>query len=216
MAMEHERTLLAERNRMAQELHDTLAQGFTGIKLQIDVAEQALRHEPDAVLKYLSCAREIAKQSLLEARRSIQALRSPLLEGKSLAKALQAIAEQASPGVQVGFAAVGEARLLPPLLENDLYRIVQESLTNALRHAHPQNVRIELIYLDAAVRLRITDDGKGFNPKAHQAGFGLLGIEERVLRIKAQLEIKSEPGKGTEVIVTVPMPYALSIKKEEF
>jgi two-component system, chemotaxis family, CheB/CheR fusion protein len=206
LVLEHETTLLAERNRMAQELHDTLAQSFTGIKLQIDAAEQELRDEPNTAQRHLSRARQVAQESMIEARRSIEALRSPLLEGRNLTEALRYLAEQASNGIQVRVAVEGEARLLPPLIESDLYRIGQEALTNALRHARPQHVLIELTYWDVGVRLRIIDDGQGFDPQAHRAGFGLTGIEERALRSKAVLEIISEPGRGTEVIVTMALP----------
>jgi len=204
--MERETTLLEERNRLAQELHDTLAQGFTAVKLQLDAAEMELPGESDAAHEHLNRAREIAQESLIEARRSIHALRSPLLDGSSLIEALRYMAAQACNGVQVRCAVEGEARLLVPLIESDLYRIGQEALTNAMRHAHPQNVRIELTYQDASVRLRVADDGKGFDPKANLRGFGLTGIEERAARIKAVLEVNSEPGRGTEVIVTVPLP----------
>ncbi len=141
LGLEKEMTRLEERNRMAQELHDTLAQGFTGIKLQLDAAETQLPETSAAVQKHIIRARQLAQDSLAEARRSIQGLRTPLLGGRSLAEVLQSLAERSSNGISVDFVMSGDSLQLPPQIENDLYRICQEALTNALRHASPQNVR---------------------------------------------------------------------------
>lgn len=205
---EHETTLLEERNRMAQELHDTLAQGFTAIKFQMDAAEAALQSEQEGAFSHIVRAREIAQQSLLEARRSIQALRSPLIEGSNLSEALQRLAHLSSDGIPVQFIEAGTTRPLPAEVENDLYRIAQEALTNALRHASPHHVLLELIYQEDAVRLRIQDDGQGFDLQAQRHGFGVTGMQERAHRLDTELTIQSALEQGTTITIRVPLPGA--------
>ncbi len=206
MALEQDATRREERNRMAQELHDTLAQGFTGIKLQMDAAEAELDDNREASRKHISRARQLAQESLSDARRSIQALRSPLLEGSSLKEALQSLAERADDGIEVAFECMGTERPISPELENDLYRISQEAFTNALRHAIASSIVIEMAFTSDSLRLRIADNGIGFDPAARRSGFGRIGMEERVLRSKGNLQIITSPGNGTEVIVTVNLP----------
>ena len=205
-ALIHETTLLAERNRMAQELHDTLAQGFTGIKLQLDAAEEALCEAPDEARAHVARARDISQQSLVEARRSIQALRSPLIVGDSLAAALKRLAEQAAESKQVRFEQEGTPHPLPAEVESDLYRIGQEALNNALRHAYARSILMGLAYFDGTVRLRVKDDGQGFNPQEQPAGFGLIGMQERAHHHGMELAIQSHPGQGTDITVTVARP----------
>ncbi len=201
---ERETTLLQERTRMAQELHDTLAQGFTGIKMQLDVAEAALEETPPGIeegLRHLLRAREIAQQSQIEARSSIRALRAPLLETGTLVEAFKQMAQEADGGAKVVFTAEGTPYPLSGLVENDLYRIGQEALTNALRHSQAQHVALSLTYFEDQVHLTVYDDGRGFDPHAGSAGFGVTGMQERALRLGAELQITSHSGQGTKVTV---------------
>jgi PAS domain S-box-containing protein len=208
VALEHETTLLMERNRMAQELHDTLAQGFTSIKMQLEMAQLALQTAPPEVdegVHRLVRATEIARQCHQEARSSIRALRSPLLENATLVDAFERLTNEVADGIEVAFTVEGTPYALSALVENDIYRIGQEALTNALRHGAAQHVAVTLAYFEDQVHLTIQDDGRGFDTKSGRTGFGITGIQERALRLGGQWRLRSEPGQGTQVrlIVTV-------------
>lgn len=209
--MERDTTLLVERNRMAQELHDTLAQGLTAIKFQTELAGHSLEETPPDIpmaQQHLARAQELTVQSHQEARRSVHALRSPLLEQVSLVEAFEQMAQQASDGVEVAFISEGTPTPQPGLIENDLYRIGQEALTNALRHGAPQHVWITLAYRAADLRLTIRDDGRGFSADAGHTGFGMIGMLERAQRLGAELRFDSRPGEGTEVTLILPLTSA--------
>lgn len=209
IALEHETTLLTERNRMAQELHDTLAQGFTGIRMQLEMAQSALQATPPETedgLKRVARASEIAQSSHQEARRSIRALRSPLLENATLPEALERLVIEVSDSVKVGFALEGAPLLLSALVENDLYRIGQESVTNAVRHSGAKRIVLTLTYFDDQVHVSIVDDGRGFDPQGARAGFGVTGMQERARRLGADLQITSWPGRGTQVNLEYHIP----------
>ena len=206
--LEHETTLLAERNRMAQELHDTLAQGYTGIRMQLDVAQDILQVSSDieGALQHIVRAREIAQRSQMEARSSIRGLRSPLLDNATLIEAFERLAVEADTVAQVLFRLEGTPYALSSMAENDIYRVGQEALTNALRHSQAQSIVLSLDYRADRVRLDIQDDGQGFDRKAQRAGFGITGLQERALRMGADLHIASQPGQGTQVTLTLPLP----------
>lgn len=204
--LSREATLLAERNRMARDLHDTLAQGLTGIRLQLDAAEMALDEDTEnrnTVKHHLNRARDIAQQSLLDARQSVRALRSPLLGEGSLPSALQRLAEQLTDSVRVEFQSEGTPVSLPNATENELYRIAQEAVTNALRHSGGHRIVIRLMYSAEQTRVSVRDDGRGFDPTAEREGFGIVGMQERAFRIGADLRIVSEADQGTEVSASV-------------
>ncbi|MGZ8900028.1 MAG: sensor histidine kinase, partial [Limisphaerales bacterium] len=202
--------IMAERNRMAREIHDTLAQGFTAVSVQLEAIRDKVEDSPDA-RKHLELARTFVRSSLAEARRSIWDMRSQALEDADLAKALANIANQLTGAtrIKVDLVVKGEARRLPVTVENNLLRIGQEAITNAVKHVHPQRILIELTFGASAVVLRVRDDGIGFHadsPKdREQEGFGLVGMRERVQPLGARLEIKSKPGRGTEIVVETPV-----------
>ena len=202
VTLEHESTLLTERNRMAQELHDTLAQGFTGIRLQLEMAQTSLQALPpdmhDSLQRVLR-AQEIASSSHQEARRSIRALRSPLLENSTLAEAFERLASEVGDGMNVLFRLEGTPVPLSALVENDLYRIGQEALTNAMRHSEAQQVVLTLTYFDDQAHVSVVDNGRGFDTRKERAGFGVMGMQERARRLGAELTIVSQPGQGTQV-----------------
>jgi len=205
---EQENRILQERNRIARDIHDTLAQGLTGIIIQLEAAEDTLTEPRDDASKHVARARELARQCLSEARRSVLALRPELLESQDLAGALRRSAEQMTSGT--GIVASVETSGIPPSffageVEVSLLRIAMEALTNALKHARANKVQITLTYEETQVTMSIKDNGRGFTPHSSQArsGFGLTGMWERAERIGAQFTLVSFPGQGTEVRVTV-------------
>jgi signal transduction histidine kinase/ligand-binding sensor domain-containing protein len=203
--------VLAERSRLAREIHDTLSQGFVGIGLQLNTAERMLDQSTEKAKHHLELAEGMVKHSLAEARRAVADLRSHALESGDLFKALSNIAEQltAGTGVQAQLQVTGARRHLDAAVENHLLRIGQEAMTNAMKHAKPKKIHLELCFESNQVRLRVQDDGCGFNQEngSYSTGghFGLVGMRERAERIKADLEVKSCPNEGTEVTVRVPL-----------
>jgi PAS domain S-box-containing protein len=200
-------SILEERNRMAREIHDTLAQAFTGILAQVGAANQVLTDDVEATRAHLDLIKELARTGLTEARRSVVALRPQLLEEGSLQSALHRLIAQtraAAMDTTLHYEIEGAVYALPTEVENNLLRIGQESLTNAIRHANADEIRVQLVYGDQ-VCLRVKDNGQGFGVGSMPSseGFGLLGMSERAERIGAQLTIRSQPGQGTEIIVTV-------------
>jgi PAS domain S-box-containing protein len=201
-------SILEERNRMAREIHDTLAQSFTGILAQVGAANQVLADDLEATQAHLDLIKELARTGLSEARRSVIALRPQLLEEGSLQSALHRLVTQirvAAMDTTLYYEVKGTAYALPPEVESNLLRIGQEALTNAIKHANAEEIRVELIYESDRVCLRVKDNGRGFGVGSIPCveGFGLLGMSERAERIGAQLTIRSQPGQGTEIIVTV-------------
>lgn len=201
--------LTDERNRLAREIHDTLAQAFTGISLQLEAAKNILVQQPETAKSYLDQARDLTRQGLSEARRSVHALRSQALESESLAKALQKNLTQMTlnTSLQTEFQIQGTPILLEEGLQLNLLRIGQEAITNVLRHAQAQTLTVTLTFMDQEVGLCVTDDGAGFEPQdlADITGFGLVGIRERTARYQGQVQITSNPGEGTTIEVKMPV-----------
>ena len=206
-----ELAVLEERNRMAREIHDTLAQGFTGIFLQLEAGEQALNDSPTEVVGHLSKAKNLARKSLQEARRSVWDLLPHALEQLDLVDALQKEVEQfaAAGGEQAALKVAGEVRVLMPGAQTAILRICQESLTNVRRHAEANRVDVTLTFQHKAVHLAIQDDGQGFDtgdvePESAAGGFGLTGMGQRAKQLDGALAITSAKAKGTLVEVTIP------------
>jgi PAS domain S-box-containing protein len=199
-------SILDERNRMAQEIHDTLAQAFTGILLHIRAATEQMAQKKATAQTHLETVDELARTGLAEARRSVAALRPQLLEEGSLYSALNHLTAQmkASTNTDLICEIIGVAYPLSPNTENNLLRIGQEAVTNAIRYAHAMEIRVELIYEETQCLLRVKDDGVGFavDQISSSQGFGLLGMSERAERIKGELIIHSQ-SEGTEVTVIV-------------
>ncbi|HEX9081332.1 MAG TPA: two-component regulator propeller domain-containing protein [Holophagaceae bacterium] len=208
--LEARSAVLAERNRMAREIHDHLAQGFTGVLLQMEAAEAhlgRLQGDPGPVLTRLEHARRLATDSLQEARRSVMALRPRKPEGSDLLGALRALADRllAGTGIQVAFRLEGRPRPLRDALEEELIRMAQELMTNALRHGRARNLEVVLTYEARRVRLRIQDDGQGFDPGAKAGGYGMRSIRESLRPLKGRLEVASRPGDGACVTIILPL-----------
>jgi signal transduction histidine kinase len=200
VAQAREAGVLDERARMAREIHDTIAQGLIGIVTQIEAAEQAA--EPR---RHLDAAARLARESLSEARRSVQALRPQPLEQARLPEALAGVAEawSALNGVSAAVTTTGDPRPLPPDVEATLLRTAQEALSNVARHASASRVGLTVSYMDDLVTLDVRDDGVG-GVAARPGGFGLTSMLERIQGLDGRLAIESEPGAGTAVSATVP------------
>ncbi len=200
--------VLEERNRIAREIHDTLAQGFTGIVLQLEAAEQALETDAVHAQQHLDRARTLAKESLNEARRSVWALRPQQLEQLPLETALNQETDRFSrdTGIPAGFVISGNKLALSPEIEIALLRICQEALTNVKKHARANQVEIKMIYEEKAVRLSVHDDGTGFDPASLSTNhFGLVIMQERAKLLGGIIEINSEKGKGTHLEARIPV-----------
>ncbi|MFN6498647.1 MAG: AAA family ATPase [Nostoc sp. DedQUE01] len=202
-----EASILEERNRMAREIHDTLAQAFTGILVHTGTVSRLVATNPQAIQPHINTVRDLARTGLTEARRSVAALRPQSLEDGNLWTALQRFVAtmQSSTETSLICDIIGTPYTLPPETENNLLRIAQEAFTNSIRYANAKEIRIELIYEATQFCLRIRDNGQGFeaNHTILNRGFGLLGITERAERIGAQLSIESRLGEGTETLVSV-------------
>jgi PAS domain S-box-containing protein len=199
--------ILEERNRMARDIHDTLAQGFTGVIVQLEAVEDAIaccrRKEAN---QHLRRASELARQSLNEARRSVHALRPQALQRGNFWEALKGSVRNTTAGttLHTRFELRGKLRDLPPVWQENLLHIGQEALTNALKYARPRNFETRLIFNTKQLRLELRDDGDGFKVKDRHDGLGLAGMRERVEQMGGELTITSERGKGTKVVVTLP------------
>lgn len=208
------KAVLAERTRLARDLHDTLEQTLTGIALQLDAAAKLFTQKPQSSSHHLELGRNWLRQSQVDLRRSIWDLRSRELEQFDLAHALQQSAEHLVHGteIQLEFTTQGPKRGLPEVLEENVLRIGQEALTNIAKHARASRIIIALEYGAAVLTLRIADNGVGFapgpSPSPGDNHFGLLGMSERAKRIAARLAIASEPGRGTQVTLEIPLETA--------
>jgi signal transduction histidine kinase len=200
--------VLQERSRVARDFHDTLAQGITGILLQMNLAEGTIVQNQPEALRHIVRAQELARGCLREARRLVSSLQPLCLKEHCLASALQQLAAEVTSdtAVQVEFRMQCAAPDLFPAMEAELLHIGQEALTNILKHAGSSKVRIELTSDPQMVRLSIQDDGRGFDLSAATPtqGFGLAGMKERASKIGGKLEIRSELGCGTQIQVVVP------------
>lgn len=204
---ERARGVMAERERMAREIHDTLAQGFTSIVMLAQAATAGLAKHPERAAERLATIEDVARQNLAEARALVAAFSPVDLDGSTLPDAVRRLTERfgAETGLVVELdVAEGVARLSRDA-EVVLLRAVQEALTNVRRHAAAQRVVVRLLVDDDRARVEIGDDGVGFAQTDAPAGFGLAGMRGRVSEVGGELDVASTPGGGTRVSVTVPM-----------
>ncbi|MGC1550995.1 MAG: sensor histidine kinase [Rhodanobacter sp.] len=203
--------VLDERNRIAREIHDTVAHGLTGVIVQLEAAEDAtLLGLPHEASEHLGRARSLARESLNEARRSVQALRPQALEEGDLCGALSTLLSKLTTGTNMKsvFELQGIPRPLPPGWDEHILRIGQEALTNALRHAQADHFTAGLVYGSDGIRLKLNDTGRGFDTEDEHGGFGLLGMKERVSRMGGQLDIQSRSDRGTAISIMLPLPIS--------
>lgn len=204
--------VLGERNRIAREIHDTLAQNLAGIALQLDSVNMQSPDIPAGLRQRLDQACNLVRYSLSEARRSVSDLRSDELEQRELAVVLPEIAERMAAGaaLEARVQVLGTPEQLNPRTEKNLLRIFQEAMANAVKHAGARTIKVELRYGHGSIVLYVSDDGSGFDTeKIIPLGvghYGLTGMRERAERIGGKLTLKSKLGQGTELLVEVPLP----------
>ncbi|WP_328667094.1 sensor histidine kinase [Streptomyces sp. NBC_00322] len=211
---EHHAGVLAERERLAREIHDTLAQGLSSIQLLLRAAERTLPEDAPAAA-HVRRARQAAQDNLAEARRFVRALTPPDLEHGSLAGALQRLCAGA-PGPAVQFGISGTPVELPTPYEVALLRTAQSALANTVRHAAAGRAEITLSFMDTSVSLDVVDDGRGFDPTTAapvpdgDGGFGLPAMRSRARSLGGTLSVESAPGQGTALALTLPLPAQVS------
>lgn len=207
VAQAREAGVLDERQRMAREIHDTIAQGLTGVITQIEAVNQSWNDE-DEMRRHLNTASDLARESLADARRSVQAMRPAPLDESRLPEAIGEVVARWSEqtGVAVAYATVGDRHLLRPEVEVTLLRAAQEGLANVAKHAAASRVGITLTFMDNSVSLDVRDDGTGFDPRTTvgEASFGLAAMKQRVADLEGELELESTPGEGTAISVQIP------------
>lgn len=203
--------VLSERGRMAREIHDTLLQGLVGLSLGLDELLSEVKSTPKRAGRHIEDLRDQVETYVRETRQSIWDLQSPVLEQHDLAEALRRRARSVigSQALQLDCIISGTPRRCSPKVEEQILRVGQEAVSNAVRHARAEHVRIELCYQDDAVLLRVADDGKGFDPDRpmddDRAHCGLAGMRERVNQVRGHFTLSSAPGHGTRVEALVPL-----------
>jgi signal transduction histidine kinase len=199
------RAVLGERNRIAREIHDTLAQGYVGISVQLEVLSELLRHnKAEAAAKHLDLTRGYVREGLAEARQSIWALRSQDSGETTLPVRLRRVVEaEGGQGLKASFSLFGAYRPMPPEREREYLRVAQEAIHNVKKHAEAQHLFVQLEYGTEEIALEVRDDGQGFaaseQAESSQGHYGLTGMRERAAAIGGTLEVTSEPGDGTTV-----------------
>jgi signal transduction histidine kinase len=217
-AAEHEAGVLAERERLAREIHDTLAQGLSSIQLLLRAAGRTLPSDTARAAGLIEQARSTAQDNLTEARRFVAALAPPGLHRSSLISALQRLCETTAQrtGIPIAFRQEGTVSPLSTPVETALLRIAQSALGNTTQHAHASRAGITLTMIDTAVSLDVVDDGVGFDPVAvlsrrpapgQDGGFGLTSMRSRAAELGGSLTVESEPGQGTAVAVTIDLTH---------
>jgi signal transduction histidine kinase len=217
-ASERRAGTLAERQRLAREIHDTLAQGFASIVTLYEAARAELGSRPEVALGRLEEIGRTARSSLSEARRVVWALRPEALAEGTLASALDGLVRdfRSETGLDATSRVSGDPRTVEAESEATLLRVAQEALANARKHARATRVALTLSYLEDALLLDVRDDGVGFPPvlgnggrdRWNAGGFGLIGMRERLEQQGGSLTIESEPGAGTTIAAALPMPPA--------
>jgi len=215
--MEHVKleAILKERERLAHDIHDTLAQSFAGIGFQIQAIRRAIPQELPELRRQVDLARALVRHSHTEARRSIEPDHIGSLKSDDLLSTLETSARRMVKGGAVEVLATSSGKLAYPLPEkvvDTLLHIGQEAIANAVRHADPSQIAIALAYDHDCVRLKVSDDGSGFEERGDLLGFGLRGMRRRAAAISARLDIVSRPGAGTQIQVDYPLQpkYALA------
>ena len=199
--------VLEERNRMARDIHDTLAQGLTGVIVQLQAAEDATsKGYTKEAQDHLENARHLARHGLSEARRSVRALRPQALEDATFWEGLQSAIKNATVGTDIHaeFHLRGRLRELRPTVQENLLHIGQEALTNTLKYGHATRFETRLSFNAREVRLELRDNGNGFKMNGRRDGFGLTGMRERAEQMSGRLTVSSARGKGTKIVVVLP------------
>jgi signal transduction histidine kinase len=209
------RAVLDERERLAHEMHDTIAQSFAGIGFQLQAIRNNLAHQVSPVRRQLDLACDLVRHSHEEARRSIASLRPESIDSVGLVPALDSCARRMVDGgaVHLNVSVSGDMRAIPLRISDTLFRIGQEAIANAVRHARPRTVNIALCYEGSSVRLMVEDDGVGFVDRGDSLGFGVRGMRKRAEAISAAFQIASAREGGTRVEVTAALPPRFTMKE---
>jgi signal transduction histidine kinase len=200
---------LAERNQMARDLHDTIAQGLTAISLQLEVAVKP-EAPVEEVSRHVGLARQLVRTSMAEVRSFIRNLRTQTQQDVDLGAAIEEILRTAVEGasLRTRFRVDGDVRKLAAAVETQILRITQEAVSNAVQHSGASELAAEITYGDRSLDVVIADNGRGFEEAAASSGdrlhFGLVGMKERAALIGSALVIRSNPGGGTRIILSVP------------
>ena len=201
--------IIGERNQIAREIHDTLGQSFTAIVLQIEAGKRLLTAKPEQVDSCLSRAQDLAHQGIIQVQRSLWTLREKANEYRDLTAAFQRLVASLNTNitVEIKFTSFGTQPVLPANVSFNLLRIGQEALTNALKHSSAQRIDLNLIFTSDHLELQVRDDGRGFAIEilAVNSGFGIKSIQQRAEQINAEVDIITSSGKGTSIIVNVPL-----------
>ena len=212
------RAVLEERNRVAREMHDTVIQGCASVSALLEAVVSIGVQDTGSKRELLDCARTQVRATVDEARRAVWNLRQGSKAAREIGQLLDQIAQPASHAsrVPVLFEASGRPVLLDPAVEHDILMVAREAVYNAVQHAKPTEVRLQVHFEDDKICLRVLDDGCGFDPnRMVQPGgehFGLVGMKERTHRLGGHFNIRSSPGTGTELLVEVPVRSAVAEK----
>jgi signal transduction histidine kinase len=197
---------LSERQRLAGEIHDTLAQGLTSIVMLLQAADTEIGSDPPEARRHVGLATQTAREGLAEARAMVAALTPTHLDSGPLHEALARLTDRigAELGIKARFEVCGQARPLSATAEVVLLRAGQEALANVRKHARAGDVCVVLSYAEGGVRLDVTDDGAGFDSDRVNGGYGLRGMRSRIVQVGGSLLVRSRPGDGTSLSVEVP------------
>lgn len=204
-------TILTERRRLANDLHDTLEQALTGLALQLEIVERSKTNDPSLSARHLTLARQFLERSRTEVHRTVWDLRAHGQDGRDFLEILEerAFAMVAGSSVSISANREGEVFLLPDVIAGNLLLLAQEAVTNALKHASPRAIGVCLRFMNDQVELEVVDDGCGFDvahcPDQREGHFGLQGMRERVKRLGGTIEIRSSAGRGTSIVARVPV-----------
>lgn len=195
-----------ERNRIAREIHDSLGHALTSLNVQLQTAVKLWQHDPVEAKPFVDQAQRLGKVAMQEVRQSVHALRADAVEEEPLEKTIATLVKEfcQSTGIQVK-TQIDLQTVLPAQMTKTIYRVVQESLTNICKHAEANWVQINLQQMTDRIHLSIRDDGRGFQPQIKPGGFGLHGMQERIMALQGSFKVESEPGAGCCILVELPL-----------
>jgi signal transduction histidine kinase len=200
---------LEEKTHLAGEIHDSLAQSFTGIAMQLEMAKEVMTNRDNELFGYIERANDLARFGLAEARRSVLSLQSMVVKDSGLIESLQLLAERSNIAgrLRCTFRSnLEDDQNLPVVVRQDLLRIAQEAISNALRHAKSTAISVNLQSVPPNLILKVKDNGCGISTEAEtREGFGFVNMRARVKKLKGTLGIRTAPGRGTSIVVRVPL-----------
>ncbi len=202
-----EAAILAERNRVARDVHDSAAQTLSGIVMHLECAEEACNPRQEEVLLHIRRTCELARLTVRELRRSLLSLAGSQIEAKDLTESIRGLVGQfqGDTPIRLDFSVSGSPRRLDAIVEENLFYIAHQAISNAIQHSRADCMRMSLVFRERDVRLQAIDDGRGFKASAPSSGFGLASMRERGRQLGGAFKLTSRPGKGTRIEVGVPL-----------